>query len=135
MIEPQQPEEWLALVRSCEQEGELFRAYDLARQALEQFPDDLALKHLAVLCLASTGAHAKHGELFERFRLDGAVGASLSSGLALDIAALRSRLVKDEALAVTRPAASRAALAGPPRLRRGLSQGQAAGNPEAYYPE
>jgi hypothetical protein len=49
-------EEWLAEVNRCEREGELFRAYDVATQGLIEHPNALALKHRAVLCLASTGA-------------------------------------------------------------------------------
>src|SRR4051812_11728059 len=99
--ELRRPEEWLAEVRRLEREGELFRAYDMARQGLEHFPDDLPLKHRAVLCLASTGATTQAAALFDRFRLDQAVDNSMSSRLELDIAALRSRLIKDEALAAS----------------------------------
>src|SRR5204862_37889 len=56
--------EWLAAVERCERDSELFLAYDLARQALEDFPGDLALKHRAVLCLASTGAREQAVEVF-----------------------------------------------------------------------
>src|SRR4026208_177126 len=90
-----------AWVGGLEREGELFRAYDLARQGLERFPDDLALKHRSVLCLASTGAANQAGALFDHFRLDQAIEDAPSGGGALDIAALRSRLIKDEALGVT----------------------------------
>ena len=48
------PEEWLAEVNRCERDGELFRAYDIAMRGLSEYPDALALKHRAVLCLAST---------------------------------------------------------------------------------
>jgi len=59
---PQSAQEWVAEVCRCEREGELFRAYDLARQGLASFPDDLRLKH--VLCLASTGATQQAIRLF-----------------------------------------------------------------------
>jgi len=62
--------EWLAEVRRCERDAELFLAYDLARQGLQEFPDDLALKHRAVLCLASTGAREQAAEEFQRLGLD-----------------------------------------------------------------
>ena len=126
--------DWLAEVRRLEREGELFRAYDLARHALERFPDDLALKHRAVLCLASTGAANQAGALFDHFRLDQAIEESLGSGLALDIAALRSRLIKDEALAVTGSGRAAALAWAADDYARIYNKAKAAGNPEAYYP-
>src|SRR5205085_5644888 len=98
-LSPQSPEEWVAAVRRCEREGELFRAYDLARQGLASFPDDLRLKHRAVLCLASTGARQQASQLFGELGLAGHGDIWLTTSLGLDIAALRPRLLKDEALA------------------------------------
>src|SRR5258708_36299124 len=95
---PQNPDEWVAEVRSCEREGELFRAYDLARQGLASFPDDLRLKHRAVLCLASTGARQQAAQLFAEFGLDGHGDIWLTTSPGLDITPLRPRLLKDEAL-------------------------------------
>ena len=63
------PQEWLSHVRSYEREGELFRAFDLAKQALARFPEDLALQHRAVLCLASTGATRQAADLYDKFGL------------------------------------------------------------------
>ena len=68
---PQTRDEWIAEVRRSEREGELFRAYDLARQGLSVFPDDLRLKHRAVLCLASTGARQQAAQLFGELGLAG----------------------------------------------------------------
>src|SRR5439155_11161004 len=99
--QPQSAAEWLAAVRRCERDGELFRAYDLARQGLAVFPDDLALKYRAVLCLASTGARQQAAALLAELRLDRDAGASLATPLGLDIAALGPRLLKDEGLATT----------------------------------
>src|SRR6266568_1607566 len=98
-LAPQTRDEWIAEVRRCEREGELFRAYDLARQGLASFPDDLRLKHRAVLCLASTGARQQAAQLFAELGLDGHGDIWLTTSLGLDIAALRPRLLKDEALA------------------------------------
>src|SRR5437660_9494368 len=110
---PETPDEWVAEVRRCEREGELFRAYDLARQGLAAFPDDLRLKHRAVLCLASTGARQQAAQLFDEFGLDGHGDIWLTTSLGLDIAALRPRLLKDEALATTgKPRARMLAAAG-----------------------
>jgi len=134
MAEPQHPEDWLAEVRRLEREGELFRAYDLARQGLEEYPDNLALKRRAVLCLASTGAANQAGALFDHFRLDQAIEDALDTGLALDIAALRSRLIKDEALAVTGSGRAAALAWAADAYARVYEQAKAAGNPEAYYP-
>src|SRR4029077_17453983 len=92
--------EWLQLVRKSEREGELFRAYDLARTALLKFKDDLALKHRAVLCLASTGATQKAIEASNELGLDRAESeVGLDTRLGMDVAALRPRLLKDTALA------------------------------------
>lgn len=132
--EPQTPDEWLALVRRCEREGELFRAYDLAQQGLADFPDDLRLKHRAVLCLASTGARQQAGQLYDELGLDRHGDIWLTTSLGLDIAALRPRLLKDEALATHgNDRAKRLAAAGAAYARL-YREAAAAGNPEAYYP-
>ncbi len=131
---PQTPDEWVAAVRSCEREGELFRAFDLARQGLVSFPDELRLKHRAVLCLASTGARREATQLFDRLGLEGRGDIWLTTSLGLDIAALRPRLLKDEALAARgkdrAPRLAAAAEAYAEVYRKAV----AAGNPEAYYP-
>jgi len=98
---PKTAAQWLIEVRRHEQGGELFRAYDVARQGLEKSPNDLALKHRAILCLASTGATRKAAEELVRLGLDPAPGISLATRLGLDIAALKPRLLKDAALAAT----------------------------------
>lgn len=92
--------DWLAAARRCQREGELFQAYDLTMQGLARFPRDLALKHLAVLCLASTQATAQAIELFERLELDLADPeiAQLSPAIRMDIPCLKARLRKDAAL-------------------------------------
>lgn len=95
---PESPQEWLSEVRRCERGGELFHAYDLAMQGIEAFPESAALKHRAVLCLASTGATAQAAAQFERL-FDGTAAPSLPAALALDIATLRARLLKDMAFA------------------------------------
>jgi class 3 adenylate cyclase len=131
---PQSPAEWVAAVRRCERQGELFRAYDLAGQGLANFPDDLALKHRAVLCLASTGAHQQAAELMRELGLDRPAGISPATPLGLDVAALRPRLLKDEALAAggaVRTAMFAAAGDAYDALYR---TALAAGNPDAYYP-
>lgn len=131
---PQTPEEWVAAVRGCEREGELFRAYDLARQGLAAFPDDLRLKHRAVLCLASTGARKEAAQLFDRLGFEGHGDLRLTTSLGLDIAALRPRLLKDEALASCGEGRAPSLAAAADAYAEIYRQAVAAGNPEAYYP-
>jgi class 3 adenylate cyclase len=59
---------------------------------------------------------------------------TLSGGLALDIAALRSRLIKDEALGVTGSGRAAALAGAADDFARIYDKAKAAGNPEAYYP-
>jgi class 3 adenylate cyclase len=131
---PQSSDEWLAAVRGCEREGELFRAYDLAKQGLTAFPDDLRLKHRAVLCLASTGARQEARQLFESLGLEGHDDIRLTTSLGLDIAALRPRLLKDEALATRGKDRAPRLAAAAEAYAEIYRQAVAAGNPEAYYP-
>src|ERR1700693_5650857 len=129
--------EWLAEVRRCERDAELFLGYDLARQGLEEFPEDLALKHRAVLCLASTGARERAAEEFRRLGVDQFEQnppPEMPAGLGFDLANLEARLLKDEAIATT----------GPERIEKLKRAGdayeavyrrmQATGNGESYYP-
>src|SRR4051794_22229763 len=83
--------EWAEAVRDAERRGELLTAFDLAERALEEHPDDLWLKHRAVLALARAGST---DEAARRFREYG-----LAAVEAEDVAALRARIVKDIALA------------------------------------
>jgi hypothetical protein len=82
---------WLDAVRRAERRGELLTAFDLAERGLTQHPDDVALKHRAVLALARTGATEEAARRFDRY------GLSTSSDE--DISALRARIAKDVALA------------------------------------
>ncbi|MGH7061223.1 MAG: tetratricopeptide repeat-containing protein, partial [Stellaceae bacterium] len=131
---PQTPDQWFAAVRGCERDGELFRAYDLAMQGLAVFPDDLRLKYRAVLCLASTGARKQAAQLFDRLALDGHDDIRLTTSLGLDIAALRPRLLKDEALATHGNDRAPHFLAAADAYAAVYQRALAAGNPEAYYP-
>jgi class 3 adenylate cyclase len=78
-------------VLDAERRGELLMAFDLAERGLEQRPDDLWLKHRAVLALARAGST---GEAARRFSEYGLAGSEDE-----DIAALEARIAKDEALA------------------------------------
>ena len=80
-----------AAVLEAERRGEMLMAFDLAERALAEHPDDLWLKHRAVLALARTGST---GEAARRFAEYG-----LSEIEDEDVAALGARIAKDEALA------------------------------------
>ena len=128
--------EWLAEVRRCESAAELFLAYDVARQGLAEFPEDTALKHRAVLCLASTGASTRAAEEFRHLKLDQITQSSsdVPASLVFDIASLEARLLKDDAVATSGPARvaklTKAADAYEAVYRAMLDTG----NAEAYYP-
>ncbi|MDQ6810473.1 MAG: hypothetical protein M3Z95_01060, partial [Actinomycetota bacterium] len=74
-----------------ERRGELLAAFDLAERGLVEHPDDLPLKHRAVLVQARTGATE---EAARRFHQHG-----LAAVADEDVAALGARIAKDEALA------------------------------------
>src|SRR5271156_842818 len=95
------PEAWLAEVHPYERGGELFRAYDIAMQGLIEHPGSLALKHRAVLCLASTGATRQAAEKFAALALEGSAATAPSRRLRMDIATLKARLAKGDAVART----------------------------------
>ena len=82
---------WLAAVRREERRGELLSAFDIAERGLEQHPDDVALKHRAVLALARAGATEEAGRRFDRYGLRGSSDE--------EVAALQARIAKDVALA------------------------------------
>ncbi len=73
-----------------ERRGELLAAFDLAERGLGQHPDQIALKHRAVLALARTGATEEAARRFREYGL-----AEIPDE---DIAALRARIAKDVAL-------------------------------------
>lgn len=84
-------ESWLEAVKSAERRGELLTAVDVAEQGLAQYPDDLSLKHRAVLALSRAGATEEAAARFERY--------GLAASEEEDIAALGARIAKDLALA------------------------------------
>lgn len=129
--------EWLAEVRRCESEAELFQAYDLARQGLQEFPQDVALKHRAVLCLASTGASERAAEEFRRLDLDRIVQnppPDISRSLGFDLASLEARLLKDEAVATPGPERVEKLIRAASAYEAIFRRMEAVGNPESYYP-
>ena len=82
---------WLDAVKFEERRGELLTAFDLAERGLAEHPDDLWLKHRAVLALARAGATEEAARRFEQLGL-----GSVSDE---DVAALDARIAKDLALA------------------------------------
>src|SRR6476620_8457948 len=84
--------EWLEAVRGAERRGELLTAFDLAEQGLAEHPDELWLKHRAVLALARAGATREAEQRFLRYDLLAAAEREE------DIAALAARISKDLAL-------------------------------------
>jgi class 3 adenylate cyclase len=120
------PEAWLGDVRTYFNNGEFFRAYDLAAEGLERFPGNVPLAHRAVLSLANAGATALALEKYYEFGLD--------KRLETDARSLLGRLKKDQAFAET--GEPRAVLF---REARALYEGafrsaNVARDPEAYYP-
>ncbi len=86
----QPADQWLEAVKREERRGELLAAFDIAERGLAQHPDDLALKHRAVLALARAGATEEAARRFDEY--------GLGSFDDEDIAALHARIAKDTAL-------------------------------------
>ena len=84
--------DWLEAVRGAERRGELLTAFDLAEQGLAEHPDELWLKHRAVLALARAGATKEAEQRFLRY------GLLAAAEREEDIAALAARISKDLAL-------------------------------------
>jgi class 3 adenylate cyclase len=78
-------------VLEAERRGELLTAFDRAERALEEHPDDVWLKHRAVLALARAGSTAEAARRFDDYGLGG-IGDE-------EIAALEARIAKDQAIA------------------------------------
>src|SRR5947209_14851229 len=74
-------------------------AFDLAERALAEHPDDLWLKHRAVLALARAGSTGEAARRFVEYGLGGVEDE--------DVAALEARIAKDIALAAPDAAARR----------------------------
>ena len=94
---------WLEEVRREERRGELLTAFDLAERGLAEHPDDIGLKHRAVLVLARAGATEEAARHFEVYGLGGFANDDE------DVAALRARIAKDVALGSDGPARTREA--------------------------
>lgn len=81
---------WLDATKEAERRGELLSAVDVAEQGLAEHPEELPLKHRAVLALARAGATEEAARRFERY--------GLAKSKDEDIAALGARIAKDTAL-------------------------------------
>jgi hypothetical protein len=118
--EPRTASEWLAAARNAERRGELLTAFDLAERGLAQHPEDVWLKHRAVLALARAGATEEARRRFDEYGL-----AEIETE---DIAALRARIVKDTALAADGDERRRNA------ARSAALYGEIFARTEGYYP-
>lgn len=92
---------WLEAVTDAERRGELLEAVDLAERGLAEHPEDVWLRHRAVLCLARSGSTEEAARRFDAYRL-----GELDDE---DVSALGARIAKDRALAAS--AGERAELA------------------------
>ncbi len=120
----QTAEELLKEIRPFSDNGEFFRAYDLAESGLARFPGNVALAHRAVLSLANAGATELAIKKFAEFGLD-------RSELT-DVRVLMARLKKDlgfEATGVRRAERFREA-----RVLYEAAYRAVADSSEAYYP-
>jgi len=101
---------WLALIAVARDQGDHLRAYDLASQALESVPQDLAVEYQAILALARLGAlgaaRSRYAAVEAAGRLEGLADAFLAS----EFAALAGRLWKDLAERSRGPEAERCRL-------------------------
>ena len=88
--EPSTATEWLEAVRREERRGEFLAESDLANRGLELYPDDLWLKHRAVLALARAGSTNEAARRFAELGLEAVDNE--------EIAALGARIEKDIAL-------------------------------------
>lgn len=119
-------EEWLALVRPFEHDGEFFRAYDLAQQGLQQFPGDPALAHRAVLNLCNAGALPMARRKFAEYGLD--------ASNEIDHLALGGRLLKSEAFQLQGTQQAGLLRAAAAHYGRAYALARSAGQPDSYYP-
>ncbi len=99
MAEP--VESWIDAVGAAERRGEPLAAFDLAERGLDDYPQDVWLRHRAVLALCRAGSTLEAKRRFEEYGL-----AAVDSE---DVQALGARIAKDMALATFGPDRSTAA--------------------------
>jgi hypothetical protein len=113
-------------VKTFFNQGEFFRAYDLAAETLELFPGNVALAHRAVLSLANAGATALALSKYYELGLDKQPDT--------DARSLLGRLKKDEAFAATGEARAALFREGRALYESAFRIATAAHDSEAYYP-
>ena len=86
-------------VRSMAASGDYLLAFDHLEKLRASSADTPELQHLAVLCLARSGATQNAMRLFKKLALDKLDTVEISNRLKTDIEALWARLLKDQALA------------------------------------
>src|SRR5271167_3744149 len=96
---PDDDDSWLEQARSHAAAGDHLLAYDVAMRGLAEHPQDLALKHAAVLALARSGATATARQRLLELGLGEVSRAKVSPSLYADIISLDARISKDLALA------------------------------------
>jgi hypothetical protein len=119
--------DWFSLAKRAEQNGEFFRAFDLAAKGLAEHPDDWLLKHLGVLCLSRAGATDQARRRFVEFGLPAHTDK-------LEVGALRARLLKDQGLQCGGPERRALLLEAAQAYEAVHRQAEATGDPDAYYP-
>ena len=90
-VVPQGIDPLRATIRTRFRRGELARAYDWCLEGLKHYPDNLWLKHRAVLCLTRSGALERAQTAYAEFRLH-------EAHYDAECRALGARLLKSEAL-------------------------------------
>ncbi len=106
--------------------GEFFRAYDLAIEAHAEFPDEISFAHRAVLSLANAGAIDLALTKYEELGL----GAHRS----IDTRSLLGRLKKDHGFATSGAARRKFLDEARAIYEDAYHMATAANDPEAYYP-
>ncbi len=91
---------WLQEIREAMDRGEYLTAFDLATEALNGHPTACSLQHQMILALARAGATEQALEALASTRIEERASRD-DPALQEDIAALRARLAKDHALAVS----------------------------------
>jgi hypothetical protein len=119
-------EDWLALVRPFEHDGEFFRAYDLAQQGLQHFPGDPALAHRAVLNLCNAGALPMARRKFAEYGLE--------ASDEIDHLALGGRLLKSEAFGLQGERQAGLLRAAAAQYARAYARAKSSGQTDSYYP-
>jgi class 3 adenylate cyclase len=96
-------DEWLSRYDLARRAGDFIHAYDLARQALTQHPDDMRLEYRALLALVRSGAIDTAEARIAKLAADGVIDGVPDEHLASEFGGLRARLFKDRAFSEMGP--------------------------------